>query len=240
MSDRIESAGVSCVGAEPGLPMASTFPADAIAVIYRPARSAMTSGTANSRKWKLRFERRSPPFVEPLMGWTGGDDTLAQVEMTFPSAQAAIAYAHRQGLEFVLQEPADRHVSTLKLDERDRRTAGYPKPEFIVEDAFQATASKGLAGDDHARADVTSDYAHPSEVLRDPKLSVEQKRDLLRRCALDAYRSVVATMDVMPPSASSRLDEAIDALIDLDGGTASVSNRSIVRSATAGDRAQAA
>jgi ETC complex I subunit conserved region len=239
MSDRIESAGVSCVGGEPGVPMASTFPADAIAVIYRPARSAMTSGTANSRNWKLRFERHSPPFVEPLMGWTGGDDTLAQVEMTFPSAQAAVAYAHRQGLEFVLQEPADRQVSTLKVDERGRGTARFSEREFVVEGAFQATAAESLVDDGHGRANGTTGYGRPSEVLRDPKLSVEQKRNLLRQWALDAYRTEVATMDGMPPSAS-QLDEAIDALIDLDGGTASMSKLSTMRSAKAGDRAQAA
>jgi hypothetical protein len=81
----------------------SSFPDDAIAVIYKPARSAMTSGTARTRDWKLRFEPRSAPFVEPLMGWTGNDDTLAQVELSFPSAEAAIAYARRQGLQFIVQ-----------------------------------------------------------------------------------------------------------------------------------------
>src|SRR6266481_1234498 len=81
----------------------STFPPDAVAVIYRPARSAMTSGLANTRRWKLRFERRSAPFVEPLMGWTGGDDMLSQVELTFPSIEAAIEYARRQGFEFVVR-----------------------------------------------------------------------------------------------------------------------------------------
>jgi len=30
MSEGIESAGMSCVGGEPGVPMASTFPADAL------------------------------------------------------------------------------------------------------------------------------------------------------------------------------------------------------------------
>src|SRR6478672_3523343 len=71
----------------------SVFPEDAMAVIYKPARSAMTSGKARTRDWKLRFEPRSCPFIEPLTGWTGSDDTLAQVELTFPSAAAAVAYA---------------------------------------------------------------------------------------------------------------------------------------------------
>src|SRR5689334_8905136 len=64
-----------------------SFPKNAHAVTYRPTRSAMTSGKARTREWKLRFERRAPPFIEPLMGWTGGDDTLACVELTFPSAR---------------------------------------------------------------------------------------------------------------------------------------------------------
>ena len=68
--------------------------------IYRPARSAMTSGKANTRRWKLRFEPRTAPIVEPLMGWTGGTDTLSQVELDFASAEAAVAYAKRQGLNF--------------------------------------------------------------------------------------------------------------------------------------------
>jgi hypothetical protein len=78
-------------GAPRGLPIRSVFPEDAMAVIYKPARSAMTSGKARTRDWKLRFEPRSCPFIEPLMGWTGSDDTLAQVELTFPLAAAAVA-----------------------------------------------------------------------------------------------------------------------------------------------------
>jgi hypothetical protein len=30
------------------------------------------------------FERRSPPFIDPLMGWTGGKDPLVQLELRFP------------------------------------------------------------------------------------------------------------------------------------------------------------
>jgi hypothetical protein len=41
-----------------------------------PARSALTSGTARKKRWVLHFDRRTLPVIEPLMGWTGGDDTL--------------------------------------------------------------------------------------------------------------------------------------------------------------------
>jgi hypothetical protein len=54
----------------------SSFPEGAVACIFKPSRSATTSGKAGTKGWRLRFERRTAPFIEPLMGWTGGDDTL--------------------------------------------------------------------------------------------------------------------------------------------------------------------
>jgi len=78
----------------------SIFPPDAVARIFRPSRSVMTSGRARTKRWRLAFERRTPPYIEPLMGWTGGDDTLAQIELNFPTLEAAIAYAERQGLAY--------------------------------------------------------------------------------------------------------------------------------------------
>ncbi|MER8446511.1 ETC complex I subunit [Mesorhizobium sp. M1066] len=89
--------------AEPALSMGwSVFPDGATARIYQPCRSAMTS--AKPRKdWRLVFEPRTAPFIEPLMGYTGGRDTLTQVELNFPTLEAAIRYAERQGLNFVVQ-----------------------------------------------------------------------------------------------------------------------------------------
>jgi hypothetical protein len=78
----------------------SSVPSDATAIIYRPARSATTSGRGRSREWVLRFERRTAPFIEPLMGWTGGDDTLTQVTIPFATSDAAIAFAEREGWRY--------------------------------------------------------------------------------------------------------------------------------------------
>jgi hypothetical protein len=95
----------------------SVFPSDAQAVIYRPAPSPMTSGRARAQRWTLRFERRSAPYIEPLMGWTGDDDTLSQVELSFPSAEAAIACARRQGLQYTVQGlPAEGSKPRLVSD----------------------------------------------------------------------------------------------------------------------------
>jgi hypothetical protein len=85
----------------------STFPHDAIARIYRPARSAMTCAKRR-RAWRLSFDRRSAPFIEPLMGYTASRDTLTQVDLSFPTREAAIAYAERQGLTYVVHDDASR------------------------------------------------------------------------------------------------------------------------------------
>ena len=94
----------------------SLLPSDAVARIYRPVRSAMTSGKARTKKWVLRFDRRTAPFIEPLMGWTGGDDTLTQVELTFPTREAAVAYAQRQGLAYIVEERCTGGVSQSSHD----------------------------------------------------------------------------------------------------------------------------
>ena len=84
----------------------SVFPEDAVARIDRPGRSVTTSATTRSA-WRLTFERRTAPFTEPLMGYTGGRDTLTQVELSFPTLESAIRYAERQGLNYVVRTPAD-------------------------------------------------------------------------------------------------------------------------------------
>ena len=80
----------------------SAFPSNAVARIFRPTRSVITAGKARTRHWILRFERRTPPFIDPLMGWTGGDDTLTQIELGFRTLDSAVAYAERQGLAYVV------------------------------------------------------------------------------------------------------------------------------------------
>jgi len=65
-----------------------------LAVIFRPARSAMTSGRRRG-KWVLRFERCASPYTEPLMGWTSNDDPLASLELRFNFLASAVRYAER-------------------------------------------------------------------------------------------------------------------------------------------------
>jgi hypothetical protein len=81
-------------------PRDPAFPAEAVAVIYRPSRSVMSSAPQRRRSWQLTFEAHTAPEIEPLMGWTTSADPLTQVRLSFPTLEAAIAYARRQGLSY--------------------------------------------------------------------------------------------------------------------------------------------
>ena len=76
--------------------------------IFRPAKSAMSSGQAKTREWVLEFASDSAREVDPLMGWTSSDDTQAQVKIQFESKEAALEYAKDHGIDAVVTEPKDR------------------------------------------------------------------------------------------------------------------------------------
>jgi hypothetical protein len=70
----------------------------AAARLYQRQKNAMQSGKANAGQWVLEFESRAPQRPDPLTGWAGGADTQEQVRLTFPTLEAAEAYAAREGI----------------------------------------------------------------------------------------------------------------------------------------------
>ncbi len=74
--------------------------------LYQRYRNAMQSGKARTGEWVLEFESRAAKRPDPLTGWSGGADTQEQVSLTFPSLEAAKAYAERYGIDFHLVPPA--------------------------------------------------------------------------------------------------------------------------------------
>jgi len=198
----------------------SIFPPDAVARIFRPSRSVMTSGRARAKGWRLAFERRTPPFIEPLMGWTGGDDTLTQVELNFPTLEAAIAYAERQGLAYVVDS----------LSEKQERA----EPQSASDQAFQDVLSAylslawlqtqyGRGGPstlidlERALVDPASVFHSPADVVADPALTLQNKCDILKRWAWDEYLWDLATAEGMPEGERpSRLHEVELALLPLE------------------------
>ena len=53
------------------------------------------------------FEPRTAPFVEPHDGMDPAGRTPVPIELDFPSAEAAVAYAKRQGLNSIVQGSAE-------------------------------------------------------------------------------------------------------------------------------------
>jgi hypothetical protein len=71
----------------------------AIARLYQRPKNAMQSGRARMGEWLLEWERDEPQRPDPLTGWAGSGATETQVQLRFPSREAALAYARRHGLE---------------------------------------------------------------------------------------------------------------------------------------------
>jgi hypothetical protein len=78
-----------------------------LARIYRPAKNAMQSGKASTRKWRLEFAPSAAARPDALMGWTSSIDTNGQVRMTFETKEEAIAFARAHGIPHQVAEPAE-------------------------------------------------------------------------------------------------------------------------------------
>ena len=74
--------------------------------IFKPARTAMQSGSAQTKDWTLEFDPASAREIDPLMGWVSSGDTATQVRLTFETKEEAIAYATRNGLAYTVADPA--------------------------------------------------------------------------------------------------------------------------------------
>lgn len=79
--------------------------------IYKPAKTAMSSGTAKTRDWVLEFVAETPREIDPLTGWTGSRDTQAQVKLQFESQRDAEDYARDHAIDAVVLRPQSRKAN---------------------------------------------------------------------------------------------------------------------------------
>ena len=78
--------------------------------IYQPAKTATSSGRAKTRQWVLEMEPEGQKTIDPLCGWSGSGDTQQQLQLKFPTKEAALAYAKRNGIEARISTPKTRIV----------------------------------------------------------------------------------------------------------------------------------
>ena len=78
--------------------------------IYKPAKTAMQSGRANTKRWLLEFDPVGRIEVDALMGWAGSYDTNRQLKLWFSSKEDAVVFAERKKLNFYVEEPNHRAI----------------------------------------------------------------------------------------------------------------------------------
>lgn len=78
--------------------------------IYKPAKTAMQSGQAKTKRWVMVFEPTGRSTPDPIMGWNGSADTGRQVTVRFDSKEDAVAYARKKGYTYTVREAKSRTV----------------------------------------------------------------------------------------------------------------------------------
>ncbi|AKK20487.1 ETC complex I subunit [Candidatus Liberibacter africanus] len=95
-----------------------------IAKIYSKSKSSTQSGRRGRiGEWVLEFEKSSPPYIEPLLGYTSSKDTLQQVKIFFPSLETAEKYAKDRFIQYYvipLHKETQKKLSYQKNFSYDR------------------------------------------------------------------------------------------------------------------------
>jgi hypothetical protein len=85
--------------------------------IYKPARTAMQSGTAKTKEWVLDYEPEQRRAIEPLMGWTSSGDMKQQLRLPFDTKDEAVAYCERNGIAYeVFESPPPKRLRIAYSD----------------------------------------------------------------------------------------------------------------------------
>ena len=131
----------------PLLPGTATPASDALPAvrIHRPARSVTQSGPGR-RRWVLVFEPTGRRPIDPLMGWTGSDDTLAQVRLEFRNLQEAIDFAEKQGWRYEVEEPPARRSRPKNYAEQLERDLVGPSQRLRAHEGLVRVAERGASG----------------------------------------------------------------------------------------------
>jgi len=80
------------------------------AKIYKPTKTAMQSGSRNTKNWLLEFDTKNTG-IDPLMGWESSKDTMSEVKLEFSSKDEAIAYVKKNNIEYYIVEPQKRKLN---------------------------------------------------------------------------------------------------------------------------------
>jgi len=74
------------------------------AIIYKPSKSPMQSGTRKFNKWIIEFIVKKPG-INPLMGWESSTDTYSELKLEFNNKELAIEYAKKNKISYEIVDP---------------------------------------------------------------------------------------------------------------------------------------
>ena len=153
--------------------------------IYKPAKTAMQSGTARTKEWALDFAPEQPREIEPLMGWTSSADMNQQIRLRFDTAEEAVAYCEGHGIAYQVFAPkrtaarpaldfaAPPGVVEVKVDPTTgfkatpycpvTMTGVYPSQMAPTADCPYHTSAAALAGSDHKIPEEPNPVADPND-----------------------------------------------------------------------------
>lgn len=81
-------------------------------VISRPKVNPMQSGRARLSGWKISFVTPEGQYIDPLMGWTGSNNMLAELTLCFDVLEEVVAYVEAQGWAYVVEQAMPRPSSS--------------------------------------------------------------------------------------------------------------------------------
>ena len=75
--------------------------------IYRPAKTANSSGRAGTQHWRVNFDllQGSDRWENPLMGWASTADYVHNLSLNFKTKEDAIHFVEKQGWNYYVVEP---------------------------------------------------------------------------------------------------------------------------------------
>jgi len=81
--------------------------------IYKPTKPATQSGEHLGSKWRMDWDvlAKGHRWENPLMGWQSSADFVQGSHINFKSKEDAVAFAEKQGYEYFVQEPNERHFT---------------------------------------------------------------------------------------------------------------------------------
>ena len=74
------------------------------AIIYKPSKTPMQSGTGKYNKWIIEFITEKTG-INPLMGWESSTDTYSELKLEFNNKELAIEYAKKNKINYEIVEP---------------------------------------------------------------------------------------------------------------------------------------